>query len=454
MGRPDTTPRFVLGVPDRDQGVHPVLIVAGASSSDIPNSPCRLVLLHHRLELGRGTHADFPCLPEDRLMSRQHARIARMPNGRYAIRDLGSTNGTWVNGVRLGPGIQHKLQDGAVIMVGSQVFVFRRVKDEELKALQEDASQPFTPTGTRSPVMAMLARRLRLFARTRVDVLFTGETGVGKEVHAQALHRASGRQGAFVTINCAAIPEHLLESELFGYARGAHSTAMQPKAGLFEQAEGGTLFLDELGEMPSAAQSKLLRFLQSRQVLSLGTTQPRSLDVRVIAATHRTTASADGRPGLRADLAARLGPAPVSLPPLRDRVEDVGSLTSFFLRRRELHFEPEAYLALFLHHWKGNIRELGKVLEVAEAYATDGAVLAREHLPPEIAGRVAGPTRAEAVRRDRPTREDLEALLSRHHGRVARVARELGRQRTLVWRWMRELELSPGEYREHPPGNA
>jgi two-component system response regulator AtoC len=446
MGPSATRPRIVLGLSARERASHPVLIIAGAAASDVANSSCRMVRLPRRLDLGRGLQADFPCLPQDRLMSRLHARLIRMPNGRYGVCDLGSTNGTWVNGQRLRPGLLHKLQDGAVVMLGSQVFVFRRVTDEQLEALQADATDPFGPTPTRSPAMAMLARKLRLFARTRVDVLLTGETGVGKEVHAEALHRASGRKGAFVTINCAAIPENLLESELFGYARGAHSTAAHPKPGLVEQAEGGTLFLDELGEMAPAAQSKLLRFLQSREVLSLGTTRPRALDVRVVAATHRATVE-PGLPGLRHDLAARLGPAPVSLPPLRDRVEDVGSLTSFFLRRR-LRFEPEAYLALFLHTWKGNVRELGKVLEVAQAVVPDDDdVLAREHLPEEIAGRVTAPMRAQGVRRQRPSREELAALLSRHRGRVARVARELGRQRTLVWRWMREHRLAADQYR-------
>src|SRR4051794_26569429 len=192
----ETRPRIVLGLPARERTVHPVLIVAGAASSEIPNSACHLVVLHSRLDVGRGLHADFPCLPQDRLMSRVHARVVRMPNGRYAVNDLDSTNGTWVNGVRLRPGVQHKLQDGAVIMVGSQVFVFRRVTDDQLKALKEDASDPFAPTATRSPSMALLTRKLRLFARTTVDVLLNGETGVGKEVHAEALHRASGRKGA------------------------------------------------------------------------------------------------------------------------------------------------------------------------------------------------------------------------------------------------------------------
>jgi len=447
MSTSATRPRIVLGLPARERTAHPVLIAAGASTREIPNDPCRLMILQPRLDLGRGLHADFPCLAEDRLMSRLHARLARLPNGRYGICDLGSTNGTWVNGSRLRPGLAHKLEDGAVIMLGSQVFVFRRATDDQLEALQEDARDPFALMPTRSPAMAMLARKLRLFARTSVDVLLTGETGVGKEVHAEALHRASGRTGAFVTIDCAAIPQHLLESELFGYARGAHSTAVRPKPGLFEQAEGGTLFLDELGEMPPAAQSKLLRFLQSREVLSLGTTRPRALNVRVVAATHRTT-SEQGLPGLRHDLAARLGPAPISLPPLRDRVEDVGSLASFFLRSPRPPLEPEAYLALFLHTWRGNVRELSKVLQVAQAFAPgEDAVLAREHLPVEIAGRVAPPAPPQPVRRQRPGREELEALLSRHRGRVVKVARELGRQRTLVWRWMREHQLAPDHYR-------
>ena len=444
MPAPDTTPRIVLGAPARGRGVHSVLIVAGSCSHEAPD--CRIVVLQDALEVGRGKRAEFPDWGDDRLMSREHASISRLPNGRYAIRDHDSTNGTWVNGVRLAPNVRRKLDDGAVIMTGSLVLVFRRVREEQLEAIQEDAREPFAPLPTRSPVMAMVTRKLRRFARTSVDLLLTGETGVGKEVHAEALHRVSGRKGPFAAINCAAIPEALLESELFGYARGAHSTAGQSKPGLLEQAEGGTVFLDELGEMPQGSQSKLLRFLQSRQILSLGATRPRQLDVRVVAATHRD--AAPGPAGLRADLAARLGPTPVLLPPLRDRVEDVGGLIDFFLGRRRLRFEPEAYLALFLHGWRGNVRELGKVLEVAQAITDDDGVVSRAHLPPELAARVGGPAPPpDHVRRERPTQEELHALLLRHRGRVARVARELGRQRTLVWRWVREHRLTPGEFR-------
>jgi transcriptional regulator with PAS, ATPase and Fis domain len=445
MASSDTTPRIVLGSVAKGRGTHPVLIVAGTATSDLPEGTTRVVTLQDSLEVGRGAQADVPDWGEDRLMSRSHARITRLPNGRHAIRDLDSTNGTWLNGQRLAPGVRRKLEDGAVIMTGSLVFVFRRITQEQLKAIEEEAREPFALTPTRSPAMALVVRRLRRFARTNVDLLLTGETGVGKEIHAEALHRASGRPGLFVTINCAAIPDNLLESELFGYARGAHSTAARPKAGLLEQAERGTIFLDELGEMPASSQSKLLRFLQSRQVLSLGSTQPRSLDVRVVAATQRGTTSSSGLRGVREDLAARLGPAPVTLPPLRDRIEDVGALAHHIGGR--LRFEPEAYLSLYLHQWRGNVRELGKVLEVARAYAGPGEAVLREHLPPELAAHLGTAAIPEAVRRQRPSLEELHALLSRHHGRVARVARELGRQRTLVWRWLREHRLKPGEFR-------
>jgi transcriptional regulator with PAS, ATPase and Fis domain len=327
-------------------------------------------------------------------------------------------------------------------MMGAHLFVFRRVTEEALEAIREDALHPFAPVPTQSPRMASLVRKLRRLAPAPVDLLLTGATGVGKEVHAEAVHRASGRTGPFTAINCAAIPENLVESELFGYARGAHSTADRPKPGLLEQAEGGTLFLDEIGEMPPAAQTKLLRFLQSRQVLSLGSTRPRTLDVRVIAATHRPVN--DGDQGLRYDLAARLGPEPLSVPPLRDRIEDLGLLARR-LCGAPVPVDPEAYLALFLHSWKGNVRELDKVLAVARVLATGCPAIRLSHIPEEIAARVE--VRPRLARRGRPTRSELANLLAAHKGDVARVARLIGRQRTLVWRWLREESLRADDYR-------
>jgi transcriptional regulator with PAS, ATPase and Fis domain len=423
------------------------LIFAGYAVGGVPRDRPRLIVLTDELEFGREC-ADASSLRgfEDPFMSRRHARIGRAPTGAYLVRDLGSTNGTWLDGIRIPSGVQQKLRDGSVVMMGGQVFVFRRISDDVLSALREDWRTPFAPVPTLSPAMAVLTRKLRRLAAAPVDVLLTGETGVGKEVHAEAVHRASGRKGAFIAINCAAIPEMLLESELFGYARGAHSTADRTKPGLLEQADGGTLFLDEIGEMSQTAQTKLLRFLQNREVLSLGSTRPRSLDLRVVAATHRTVAQDGEDQGLRYDLAARLGPEPLSVPPLRDRVEDIGVLTQF-LAQQPVCFVPEAYLALFLHTWKGNVRELGKVLDVARALADDGSEIDLDHLPAQVAARVDPRSLASKPRRKRFTREELENLLTRHSGDVARLAREIGRQRTLVWRWLREHSLRADDYR-------
>jgi transcriptional regulator with PAS, ATPase and Fis domain len=333
-------------------------------------------------------------------------------------------------------------------MVGGYVFVFRSVTLDELAAMREDGECPFAPVPTLSPALAVLARRLRQLAAANLDMLLTGETGVGKEVHAQAIHRASGRKGPFVAINCAAIPDYLLESELFGFARGAHSTADRAKAGLIEQADGGTLFLDEIGEMSYSAQAKLLRFLQDRRVLSLGTTRARTLDVLVLAATHRVPGPDQAvTQGLRYDLAARLGPEPVSLPPLRDRAEDIGLLAGFFAKDN-VEFAPEAYLSLFLHNWQGNVRELEKVIVVARVLAAGCPAIGLAHLPGPLAAWLNSDQLKASFVRKRPTRDEMLTLLAHHAGDVAQLARELGRQRTLVWRWLREYHLQPDDFRD------
>jgi transcriptional regulator with PAS, ATPase and Fis domain len=386
------------------------------------------------------------------MLSRRHARLDRARTGDYFVTDLGSTNGTWLDGRDLPAGKSAKLEPGAVLMLGSHVFVFRFLSHDELAAIREDWSCPFGPVPTMSAGLAALTRKLSRLAPSNVDLLLSGETGVGKEVHAEAIHRASGRKGPFIAINCAAIPDTLVESELFGYARGAHSTADRGKPGLIEQAEGGTLFLDEIGDMSQIAQTKLLRFLQSREFLALGTTRQRTLDVRVVAATNRVlgqdAADVNTDVGLRPDLAARLGPEPIVLPPLRERPEDVGLLAAFFAKT-ELEFVPEAFQALFLHSWKGNVRELEKVIALARVLAGEGAAIALPHLPMPMAARAktdAMPTKPLAPRK-RPTRDELRTLLARHGGDVAQLAREIGRQRTLVWRWLRENELRPDDYR-------
>jgi transcriptional regulator of acetoin/glycerol metabolism len=446
MSNPHTN-RCLVNPTGEHDGKAAVLILAGHALKPLPLDHPRISIVVDEMEFGRDrTNESWTTEFQDPMMSRRHARISRAHTGDYFVSDLASTNGTWVDGRAVPAGRAFKLEAGSILAMGGHVFVFRRLSQDDIVAIREDWSCPFGPVPTLSAVLATRLRKLNRLAPSPVDILLSGETGVGKEVHAEAIHRASGRKGPFITINCAAIPDHLVESELFGYARGAHSTADRGKPGLIEQAEGGTLFLDEIGEMSQTAQTKLLRFLQSHEILTLGTTRPRTLDVRIVAATNRSLETDAATEGLRDDLAARLGPEPLNLPPLRERPEDIGVLTAHFAKV-EIEFVPEAYQALFLHTWKGNVRELDKVVTMARVLAGEGTPIGFAHLPVPIAAKIERPTGRPAIQRSRPTREELRTLLSRHGGDVAEMAREIGRQRTLVWRWLRENQLKPTDYR-------
>jgi transcriptional regulator with PAS, ATPase and Fis domain len=328
-----------------------------------------------------------------------------------------------------------------------------------LEAIEEELRKPFGPVATTSPALALVMHRLRRWAPGASELLFVGETGVGKEVYARAVHVASGRRGEFVAVNCAALPAELVESELFGYRPGAHSTARAAKTGMIEQAEGGTLFLDEVGEMPPEAQAKLLRFLQDRELVPLGGTRPRRLDVRVLAATNRPVGPGQAG-GLRDDLLGRLGAAPVVLPPLRARLEDLGALAAHLLgaQRGAAAFEVPAFRALLVHGWPLNVRELEKALLAAAALTEGRRPIAVRDLPPAFTAAppsVAAPARASVVvpagrkaPEPGPSPEELEALLVRHQGNVADVSRALGRQRAAVWRWIKRFGLGPEKYRD------
>ena len=474
----DTTPGIDLPDLPRDQICH-ILICAGQAVPAAGGEGLRLIEIGTALELGRRTDAAVTprFATADPMMSRAHAVIRRLDAQTVVLRDLGSRNGTFVNGELLRE--ECALRDGAVIFMGAHVFVYRQTSREDLAAIRTQLTRPFCPVPTMSPAIARLTSRLRQLARSDVEILLGGETGVGKEVFANAIHRESGRTGSMVAINCAALPDSLIESELFGYARGAHSMAEQGKAGLLEQAANGTLFLDEIGEMPTGAQSKLLRFLQDRELLSLGATRRRKIDVRVIAASHRVVAPNDDFQGIRLDLAARLGSERFVIPPLRDRPEDIGLFASYFLRDKVRSFDIWAYQALFLHRWPGNVRELEKVLRNASILAGGRRQIGLGDLPldssqdrsPEeraahdnprtqgpstpLPGWTANPAAktlpAVAPTRppvpERPTPQLLATLLERHRGNVGHVARELGRQRTLVWRWLRIAGLDPARYR-------
>jgi DNA-binding NtrC family response regulator len=225
-----------------------------------------------------------------------------------------------------------------------------------------DAAGDAGIVGRSSAIRAVLDV-LFLAAPTDATVLIEGETGTGKELVAKALHRLSRRaRGPFVAVNCAALPETLAESELFGHARGAFTGADKPRAGRFREADGGTLFLDEIGEMPLALQAKLLRVIQEGEVQPLGIDKPQSVDVRIVAATNRHLGELTAAGKFRSDLYYRLNVVPLDLPPLRDRREDLQALAEHFLRGTGRKFSAEAIASLEHHPWPGNVRELENVV--------------------------------------------------------------------------------------------
>jgi transcriptional regulator with PAS, ATPase and Fis domain len=266
-------------------------------------------------------------------------------------------------------------------------------------------------------------------AATETTVLLSGESGTGKEVIARYIHRASARnRGPFVAVNCAALPEQLLESELFGHERGAFTGAQQSKPGQIELAAGGVLLLDEVGEMSPSAQAKLLRVLQEREFQRLGGTRPIKAQARVIAATNRDLRAAMERGDFREDLYYRLQVFEIKLPPLRERLEDVLPLSEAFLEdigrsfgRAPAGITREARQALLAHRWRGNVRELRNVLERA-AIVCEGGLIAPEHLSLELTDRSVRPTtNLRAVER-----QLIEQVLRECRGNKSRAATRLG----------------------------
>jgi transcriptional regulator with PAS, ATPase and Fis domain len=314
---------------------------------------------------------------------------------------------------------------------------------------------PFIAESAGMRAVASLAERA---ARSRVTVLLLGETGTGKEVVARAIHAASARADhPFIAINCAALPDSLLESELFGHARGAFTGAERDRRGAFEEAHGGTLFLDEVGETSGAFQAKLLRVLQDRSVRPLGGTRARDVDVRVIAATHRDLHREVARGRFREDLFFRLHVFPIRIPPLRERPEDVGALAEHFLAlhgaresRPGCALSAAARRRLAAHRWSGNVRELENVIQRALVLAGTGAALGEEHfdllaaeLPPaEIEGLECV---ADEHLHDTLARVEawlIRAALERNAGHRSETARRLGLTREGLYKKMKRFQVS------------
>jgi DNA-binding NtrC family response regulator len=313
-----------------------------------------------------------------------------------------------------------------------------------------------------APAMREVYRLIGRAARTDVTVLITGESGTGKELVARALHDESSRSRApFIALNCAAIPDELVESELFGHVRGAFTGADRDRAGVFEAAGSGTLFLDEVGELSEAAQAKLLRAIEERRVTRVGATSEIPVDVRLIAATNRSLEAASGSGAFRADLRYRLSVVGIELPPLRERREDIVPLALHFLNhfaaRHDIPPRPlseAARRALLAYDWPGNVRELRNAMERAVVLA-EGQSIDAGDLPAALAGsatplRPADAALAELSYSDARNRalegferSFLAAALERHGRNVSATARALGVHRQSLQKMLRRLGLEP-----------
>jgi two-component system response regulator GlrR len=319
---------------------------------------------------------------------------------------------------------------------------------------------------SRSARMADLLAEAHMVARSDASVLLRGDSGTGKEMLARAIHRASARAARpFIAVNCGAIPESLLESELFGHVKGAFTDAVANHKGLFQAADGGTLLLDEIGDMPPALQVKLLRVLQERAVRPVGSSQSHAVDVRIVSATHRDLEAAMAAGQFREDLYYRLNVVTLTLPTLAERREDIPLLANHFLdklaakyNRRFSGFAPEALKALIAAPWPGNVRQLYNAVEQVCALATTPLVplvlVQRALRVPSVQVQ----TYAEAKRRFE--REYLVGLLKLTDGSVADAARLADRNRTEFYRLLQKHELTPGHFQSQagertvsPPGD-
>jgi two-component system response regulator HydG len=308
----------------------------------------------------------------------------------------------------------------------------------------------------RSVVIQELLDRVRRVAPTDATILIQGESGTGKELIARALHVASRRgERPFVPVNCAAITETLLESELFGHAKGSFTGATRARRGLFEEANGGTLFIDEIGETAPGFQAKLLRALQEGEVRRVGESTPVQVDVRVIAATNQDLRRAIAERRFREDLYYRLAVVPMRIPPLRERRDDVPLLAAHFLEsfaRRTgttKTLAPEAVARLVEHSWPGNVRELENVIEHAAALSPGPEIGAADvQIEPHGAPGATGGARTLAAAVEDAERSAIEAALIRSSGDLSRVARELGVSATTLWRKMKRLGLGTGPFQD------
>jgi len=409
--------------------------------------------------LGRAAEADVQI--DHTSVSRRHA-VLHLGDA-MRVEDLGSSNGTWVDGKRLERNATASVGPGTVFEVGSVLLVVQRGPRPTPLTSKENAQ------GQRivvDPQMERVHELVDLVARSALSVILLGETGVGKELLASRIHTQSPRASKpFLKVNCAALMESLLESELFGYERGAFTGATQPKGGLLEGAHGGTLFLDEVGELPLSLQAKLLRVLESGEVTRVGSVKPRQVDVRFVSATNRELRECVAAGRFRQDLFFRLDGISISIPPLRERMTEIPALATAFVRefciangRPLIELAHDAVARLLHHLWPGNIRELRNVIARSVLLCTSDTILRPSDLRFESVGRSASspppslmdvappnvaPAPPSSATEFAPGSEEQRILesLERSAGNQTRAAKMLGISRRTLLKRLDEMQV-------------
>ncbi len=363
-------------------------------------------------------------------ISRRH--IALHMGDTITLEDLGSSNGTRVREQTVPPETSVVIAPGDAIELGSVLLVIQRVMRQSGTAVR---------AAERSDTMRTLDKMVSRVALGEINVLLHGETGAGKEGFAERIHAGSTRKKApLLRLNCAALAESLLESELFGYEKGAFTGATQTKPGLLETADGGTVFLDEIGDLPLQLQAKLLRVIEEREVMRIGALKPRPIDVRFVAATHKDLEAECERGAFRKDLYFRIAGVTIVIPPLRERLDELEGLAKTFARevcerakRPQVKISKAALAQLRAYSWPGNIRELRNVIERAVLLADD--TIEVEHLPGTKTAPAAAPAtdlRAGVVAYER---QRIVEALDACGGNQTKAAKQLGiSRRTLIER--------------------
>ncbi len=407
----------------------------------------REAVIDARTTLGSGEKVDTRV--DDAAVSRVHLDIEVREDGAW-VRDLESLNGTYVDGVRVALA---RIPDNSSLRIGATSI--RASYDASPKPVEVWPDGHFGPLIGRAPAMREFFSRLHRVAKTDSTTLIVGETGTGKELVARAVHDASSRaNGPFVVIDCASLPESLLEAELFGHSKGAFTGAAVAREGAIASADGGTVFIDEIGELPLSMQPKLLRVLESRTVRRVGESAQRSVDVRFVAATHRDLGTMVNTGGFREDLYFRLAVLPLRVPSLRARREDIPLLVQHFLPPGVgAAIDPDTLRSLVDRPWLGNVRELRNFVERAVVLGAADALGMHDDAGTPIARSDADATGLPEPPIDEPfksvrdrwlshlEREYLRAMLHKHERNVANAARAAGLDKSYVHRLIHKYGL-------------